>query len=250
MRRSQLVGELLPADSGHELIPWEEREVMQQRNPAPVINISFPRARADEESVPGSMTWEKRSLQREPSVESDFILPFLQSVGMAWAALVLSGLLAWAMGWPWRVPAVTFGIVLAVGLVARLRFMDSLLWCTETLTGYDLNRDGTTGKPGTVALVNPAQARSDAAHAVASTETEAAKAELLAFLHRCYVTGTAETAHGVKAGGPDRTVYLRQRDTLLALGVAAWKNPERPKAGWKMAVSYARAQELVARHVL
>lgn len=246
--RWDLTGEVLPAQSGRELVPWEEREVMAQRNPPPLLSITLPRLR-DEPDAP-SMTWERRSLQREPSVEADFILPFLQSIGMAWAALVLSGLLAWAMGWPWKVPAVTFGAVLACALVARLRFMDGLLWSVETLTGTDINHDGHTGQPGTVALVNPAMARSEAARDVDATEQAAARAELVAFLHRCYVTGTAETAHGVRAGGPDRDAYLRQRDALMALGVAAWKNPTRPKAGWKMAVSYQKAQELIARHVL
>lgn len=253
MRRADLEGEILPADPGRELIPWEEREVMAQRNPerfTPIINVSFPRIRADEESLPGSMTWEKRTLQREPTVESDFLLPVLQAFGMAWAALVLSGLLAWAMSWPWKFPAITFGVVLAVTLLARIRLMDSLLWATETLTGHDLNSDGKVGNPQTVTLANPAMARQAAAHDVATVESEAAKAELLAFLHRCYVTGTAEAAHGVKAGGPDRTQYLKQRDALMALGIATWKNPARPKAGWKLAVSYQRAIELVGKHVL
>lgn len=250
MRQADLVGELLPAP-GHDLVPWEEAEVLAQRNPerlAPIINVSFPRAQNGD--APGVMTWERRSLQREPSVESDFILPFLQSVGMAWAALVLSGLLAWAMGWPWKVPAVTFGLVLALALVARLRFMDSLLWSVETLTGHDMNGDGKVGQPAAFTLANPAQARRTAAQDVDATAQAAQRAELLAFLHRCYQMGTGERSHGVRASGSDREAYVRQRDVLLNLGIARWKRDGRPRAGWVMAVSHQRALDIIGRHVL
>lgn len=246
--RWDLTGEVLPAQSGRELIPWEQQEVMAQRNPPPLLSIHLPALRGEPDAP--SMTWERRTLQREPSVESDFLLPVLQAFGVASSALILAALMAWAFGWGWRVAAITFGLALAYMLVARIRHMDSLLWSVETLTGTDINHDGHTGQPSTLTLANPARARSEAARDVDATEQAAARAELVAFLHRCYVTGTAETAHGVRAGGPDRDAYLRQRDALMALGVAAWKNPTRPKAGWKMAVSYQKAQELIARHVL
>lgn len=250
-RRVNLVGDVLPAP-GRELVPWEQAEVDAQRQPdrfAPIINISLPRAQSAEDA-PGGMTWERRTLQREPTVQSDFVLPVLQAFGVAASALILTALMAWAFGWGWRVVAVTFGLALAYMLIARIRHMDSLLWSVETLTGTDINRDGHTGQPATLTLANPAMARSEAARDVDATEQAAARAELVAFLHRCYTVGTAETAHGVKAGGPDRDAYLRQRDALMQLGIATWKNPGRPKAGWKMAVSYAKAQEIIGRHVL
>lgn len=249
LRRTQLVGDILPAEDARSIVPWEQAEVMSQRQP-PVINISFPRAQSAEDAPGGSMVWERRTLQREPTVESDFTLPLLQAFGMAWAALVLAGLLAWAMGWPARVPAITFGVVLAVALVARFRFFDSLLWATETLTGYDMNGDGHTGQPAAFTLANPAQARNEARRNVDATEQAAQHAELLAFVHRCYAFGTSESSHGVKASGPDRQTYVRQRDVLLSLGIAAWKNPQRPKAGWRMAVSHPRALEIIGKHVL
>jgi len=222
--------------------------VIAARNPPPLLSIHLPALR-DEPDAP-SMTWERRTLQREPSVESDFLLPVLQAFGVAASAMIVTAVLAWYFSWHWRVVLLVFGLALAYMLVARLRHMDSLLWATETLTGTDINGDGHTGQPGHVALVNPALARAAAAHDVDATEQAAQRAELLAFMHRCYVTGTSEGAHGVKASGPDRQSYVRQRDVLLSLGIAQWKSEGRPKAGWKMAVSYQRAQELVAKHVL
>lgn len=245
-RRVDLVGDVL---TGRELVPWEQAEVEAQQRPAPIVNINFPRLRDDQET-PGSMVWEKRSLQREPSIEADFLLPVLQAFGIASSVLILSALAALALDWTWKVPAIGFGLALAYMLIARLRFMDSLLWSVETITGTDINHDGATGKPAAFTLANPAQARYEAHKDVDATAQAAARAELLAFVHRCYTVGCSEGSHGVKASGPDRQSYVRQRDVLLSLGIAAWKNPTRPKAGWKMAVSYARAQELIARHVL
>jgi hypothetical protein len=74
--------------------------------------------------------------------------------------------------------------------------------------------------------------------------------ELLAFVDRCFMAGCSEAAHGITAGGPDRRAYLERRDALLALGVASWRNAEKPRAGWKMAVSRFKARELIARHVI
>lgn len=246
--RWDLTGEVLPAQSGRELVPWEEAEVQASRNPPPLLSIHLPALRGEPDAP--SMTYERRSLQREPSIESDFLLPVLQATAISASAMIVTAVLAWVFHWHWKYVLLAFGLALAYALLQRIRHMDSLLWSVETLTGHDVNGDGKVGQPGHVALVNPAQSRADVRKDVDATEQAAARAELVAFLHRCYVTGTAETAHGVKAGGPDRDAYLRQRDALMALGVAAWKNPTRPKAGWKMAVSYQKAQELIARHVL
>lgn len=246
-RRHDLIGDVLPA-AGREIVPWEEAELQAQRQAAPIINVSFPRA--DNEREPGAMTWERRTAQREPSLESDIVVPVGQAAMTAFAVMLAAGAGCLVWGWPARVMLIAGCIAVLVAWLVRLRVIDSLLWATETLTGHDMNGDGKVGQPASFTLANPAQARQAARQDVDATEQAAQRAELLAFVHRCYVTGTAETAHGVKAGGPDRDVYLRQRDVLMALGIASWKNPARPKGGWKMTVSYARATEIIGRHVL
>ena len=244
-RRNDLIGDVLPAQPGSQLVPWEEREAFPQR---PVININL--TRQDAEDAPGSMVWEKRTLQREPSVEADFVLPALQAFGVASSLLILSALAALAFDWTWHVPAVAFGLALAFMLIARLRHMDSLLWATETITGFDVNGDGKVGKPTAFTLANPAQARQAAARDVDETEQAAARAELIAFVARCYQMGTGERSHGVRASGSDRESYCRMRDTLLQLGVARWKHDGRPRAGWVMQVSHAKAMQIIGKHVL
>lgn len=241
--RLDVTGDVLPADPGRELVPYDPG-----RRAWPVIRLELPTA---EDDPAPAMTWEKRTLQRQPGLESDVRVPLAQAVLTALAAGILAACAAWAFGWPARTVALVFGVSLAAAWLWRLRLADSLLWATETITGRDVNRDGAIGRPAqSFTLANPAQARQDAAQHVATAEDAAARAELLAFVHRCYTVGTSEGAHGVKASGPDRAAYVRQRDALLALGIAAWRNPERPRAGWKMAVSYQRATELIAKHVL
>lgn len=244
LARLDLSGEVLPADPGRELVPYSE----PARRSWPVIRIDLPMA---EDDPAPAMTWEKRTLQRQPGMEADVRVPLAQAAMTAAAAGILAACAAWAFGWPVRAVALVFGVVLACSWLWRLRLADSLLWATESITGRDVNRDGAVGRPAqSFTLANPAQARQQAAQTVKTAESEAARAELVAFVHRCYTVGTSEGAHGVKASGPDRAAYVRQRDVLLALGIAAWKNAERPRAGWKMAVSYARATEIIARHVL
>lgn len=244
LARLDVSGELLPAEPepGRELVPYTE--------PArrwPVIRVELPQA--DDNPEP-AMTWEKRTMQRQPGMESDVRVPIAQAAMTAAAVGVLAGCAAWAFGWPVKTVALVAGVTLAVAWLWRLRLADSLLWQVETLTGHvgPQNAAPRTGRAFT--LANPAEARTEAQRDTRTAEHEAARAELLAFVHRCYTVGTSEGAHGVKASGPDRQAYVRQRDVLFSLGIATWKNPERPKAGWKMAVSYARTVELIGKHVL
>lgn len=229
-----MYGDLMPAEK-HELVPYEP----------PVVRIELPPM----EEAP-SLMWQKRTMQRTPALESDVFVPFWQAFVTTVAIGVTAGLVALVMNWSWRVPAIVLGLAALIAWLWRLRLADSLLWATETLTGYDVNQDGSIGKPAKFTLVNPAAARAETDSLTRTGESEAAKAELLAFVHRSYTVGTSESAHGVKASGPDRAQYVRQRDVLLSLGIATWKNPARPKAGWKMAVSYKRALELIGKHVL
>ncbi len=242
--RLDLSGELLPPepDPGHELVPYTEAPRRW-----PVIRLDLPQA--EEDSTP-AMTWEKRTAQRTPTTDADVAVPVLQAIFTALAAGVMAGCCALVFGWPARTVGLVFGVTLALSWLWRLRLADSLLWATETLTGH-VGPQNTAPRTGhAFTLANAAQARTEAQRDTRTAEHEASKAELLAFVHRCYTVGTSEGAHGIRATGPDRAAYVRQRDVLMALGIAAWKNAERPRAGWKMAVSYARAQELIARHVL
>ncbi len=247
VRLNDQAGELLgPADDG-ELSPWAARNGGSLWV-GPVIHVDRPAA--DDDDRP-ALELTRRRLQRQPSVEVDFGLPALQAFGTALA--VTLGVAVCALAWDWsgRVVAAVFALSLAAGWFWRLRWVDGLLWSVETLAGRDVNHDGVVGRPARdFALVNPAAARAEADQAVTATEREAERAELLAFVHRCYTVGCSEASHGVKATGPDRAEYVRRRDALLALGIARWRSPGRPRAGWVMAVSYKKALELVGRHVL
>lgn len=228
------------------IVPWEGgAELLPANSDAPIIRIGAPKAE------PVEVTRETREPRREPKMESDVLVPLAQAAITAGAVGVMVALLAWAAGWNWRVPIIAFALTLAGGWQWRLRLVDSLLWNVETWTGTDLNGDGVKGKPVTsYCVTNPALARGEVAKENRQAAASAERDALLRFVDRCFMQGTAEAAHGVKAGGPDRDEYVKKRDVLLALGVARWRNPERPKAGWVMAVSPARARQIVAKHVL
>lgn len=240
--RLDVTGELLPAEDDAALVPYEPA-----RRQWPVIRVNLPTV--DDDAAP-AMTWEKRTAQRTPSTDTDVTVPVLQAFFTALAAGIMAGCCALVFGWPGRTVALVAGVTLAVSWLWRLRLADSLLWATETLTGHVGPQAAAPRTGRAFTLANPAEARTQAQKDTHTADDAAARAELLAFVHRCYTVGTSEGAHGVKASGPDRAAYVRQRDVLMALGIAAWKNAERPRAGWKMATSYARAQELIAKHVL
>lgn len=194
---------------------------------------------------------ETRTPNRTPNREADLIVPAGQAAMLALAVLIGGGAVAIALGLSGRLVLASFGIALIAGWFWRQRVSDGLLWAVETATGLDLDHNGTVGNPSRAyAVMQPAAARETVARETRQAAQSAERAALLAFVDKCYIRGTSENAHGVKATGPDRAEYVAKRDVLLSLGVAAWRNPDKPRAGWQMAVSRQRARQLVEKHVL
>jgi len=215
-------------------------------DPAPVIRVNLPQAAPEP-------TWsaERRTLNRTPAVATDFGIPALQASFTALCCTTMAGLLSWALDWSWRVPVAVLALSLGGAWLWRLRFADNLLWTIETLTRHDLTGDDQVGAPQPApayTLANPCAARSEVAAETRQAAKDSERADLLVFLDTCFLKGTSESAQGIAAG--DRADYLKRRDALLALGIAAWKNPTRPKAGWRIAVSRERARQIITKHVL
>ncbi len=244
-RRQDITGEVLPRES-RALVPVPQPT-------RPVISITLPEAgwaAADDTDLPVS-EYERRRPRRNTTWESDVSVPFWQAFFTAVAFSVMAGLLAWAFAWSWRVPVVVLALTLAVSWLWRLRLADALLWEVEAITQRDLDHDGRIGKPAQgYTVANPHEARQQAQRSQRASKAEQDRAALVQFIHRCYTAGCSEAAHGVKATGPDREAYVKARDVLLSLGVAAWRNPDRPRGGWRMTVSEAEALALVSEHVL
>jgi len=77
-----------------------------------------------EPAAASSETW---TPQRTPALESDFLVPGAQAIATAGAAAICAGLLAWALGWSWRVPVVVGALTLAGSWLWRLGVVDRLL---------------------------------------------------------------------------------------------------------------------------
>jgi hypothetical protein len=185
-----------------------------------------------------------------PTIERSFIVPALTALGTALVLTLACAVVAWAFGWSGKVVAVTFALSLACGWFWRLGFADKVLWQVESWTGKDLDHNH-IGRPALgFAVVNPAAARATVAQQSAQNDTEARQAALLAFCDRCFLSGTSEAAHGIQASGPDRDNYVRFRDVLLSLGLAEWKNPDRPKGGWRMRTDQATTKAILLTHAV
>lgn len=225
---------IVPLREGAELLPAEPDVIRIGARPGPL-----------------PVEHETRQAGRGATMEGDVLVPLAQAGITALAIGLMAGLLALALRWRWQVPVVAFALSLAGGWFWRLRFVDKLLWAIETWTETDLTGDGQVGRPVvSYTVANPAVARAEVAREGQRSEQDAQRAELVAFTDRCFRLGTSESAHGIRAGGPDRDEYLKRRDVLLSLGIGRWRNPDRPRAGWTLAVSHERARQLIARHVL
>lgn len=247
LRRLPVEGQLLPAvqDDG-ALVPYSGGGQLAPYAPNPPV-IRLPSA----DTGPG---WEltRSTPNRQPTVASDFTVPALQAAMTAVAFGIMAGLLAWALAWSWRVPVAVCGLAFGVGWLWRLRIVDGLLWRIEAITRHDLDGDGVAGQPQPqrgYTLLNPSDARTEAAKAQREDEGTARRAELLAFLHRCYTVGTASRKHGVTAGsGEAYTQYNEHRAALFTLGLAKWKG-DSPNAGWVLTLDEAQAVAVITKHV-
>jgi hypothetical protein len=188
--------------------------------------------------------------QHAPTLQASFAVPALTATFTAIALTLACGVLALAFGWSGRVVALTFALSLVVAWLWRLGFADKVLWSVESWSGRDLDHDHHIGNPALqFATINPARARAAVARQTAQNDTEARQTALQAFVDVCYLHGTSEGAHGITASGPDRDAYTACRDELMRLGLAQWKNPNRPRGGWRMVADPATTKALVGNHV-
>ena len=72
--------------------------------------------------------------------------------------------------------------------------------------------------------------------------------ELTEFVFSCALKGTSEEDQGIIGKGR-RDEYIMCRDTLLDLGVARWRNPEKRSTGWDLVVTPEQAAEIIRRHI-
>jgi hypothetical protein len=189
------------------------------------------------------------------SLQSDVAVPMAQAGFSGVVGAILAGgvaanlhaenVLSWALA----------GFALGLAGVWALNLWQShrLLWKVEKIVGRSLDGDPFVGEPpdsGHVLLVNPDKARAQVAQAQAETARRVKTSDLLTFWTRCHTQGTAQRAHGIDAGsGVAFDRYNEMRDTLLRLGLAEWRNPASPKAGWRVVGDMAEGGALLAKHV-
>jgi hypothetical protein len=228
-RRFDLSGDLLPREET-SLGPVDYRRLPAA--PAPTYQV------------------ENRQPRHVHNLETGFLVPLATAAGTAICVTAAAGALAWAFGWPAKSVLIVFALSLALGWFWRLGFADRVLWSVESWTGKDLDHDHQVGRPVTpYAVVNPSVARQTAARAERATAASERQAALLAFVDKCYLSGCSEGAHGITASGPERDAYTAARDTLIKLGLAEWKNPNRPRGGWRLTTDPATCKGIVAGHV-
>jgi hypothetical protein len=185
---------------------------------------------------------------RASRVESEVVVPFLQTLITASVVGICLGLLAFLAGWRWPVAAAGVALTMLSMWVWRVLRSDRLLWQIERLTHHDLDGDGMQGEPPEFGLLNPRLARRTAAqHPL--RDTGAAQRSLIAFVYLCAsVERPTEEALGIPTG--DRAGYVNYRTKLFDLGIAAWNDPDRHAAGWHLAVTTETAAALIEKHLV
>lgn len=179
-----------------------------------------------------------------PTRETQAVIPLLISAAIAGAVLLMATVAALRWSWDWIVPPIAGGVVFIVVMAARLAIADELVRVVEEISQRDVNRDGQIGapRPGTTTIYRPP------ALPPALDRSQMRQAELIAFVDRCLEVGTSERAQGVKTPA-QAAAHNSMRNDLLRIGVAEWKDLERPSLGWRIVVDSAEARQLIAAHI-
>lgn len=110
--------------------------------------------------------------ERTPNYSSAFVIavliPAIQALLLALAitGAISIGFQIWFREYMIEGSAATFFLVFAVYSFVRFNQIEKLLWQVETLTGHDINRDGSIGEPDKFTVIeNHMEGRSkDARH--------------------------------------------------------------------------------------
>lgn len=189
---------------------------------------------------------------RASRVESEVVVPFLQTGVTALAVTFGLVFVAWRAEWSWDVP-IGGGLAVFVGMwVWRILRSDALLWRLERMTGRELDGKPGIGKPHDVTLLNMGDYTPPASNLPDMT-TEGGtptKRALMSFVLSCYVMGkTSERAHGIKPW--QRKRYLNFRESLIdKLRIAQWDDVENHNLGWHMVVDQDTALRVIDEYVL
>jgi hypothetical protein len=179
----------------------------------------------------------------ESRLTTHVFVPFLQ------AAITMLLIAGCVLVFAWRPVA---GVVGGIGLLVwgwRILKADGLLTRLETITGRDINGDGSIGKPEhPFVLTNPEEARSRADGLAAQVWRESRAAELVRFAAACATEGTSERKQGITSE-TQRKKYLEKRQALFELGLAAWDNPAVPNSAWVLRLPPEETAKLIESYV-
>ena len=200
---------------------------------------------------PMAYSVENRQPRHVHNLETGFLVPLATAGGTALCATVAIGALALAYGWPARTVLIVFGVSLAAAWAWRIRVADRVVWQIETWARRDLDNDHNIGRPATsYALVDAGVARQTAGRSVQATEAATRAAELSAFYKACALKGTSEGKLGISPAPVARAEYCKLRDELIKLGIAAWRDPGRPRIGWDLRLGPEQALPIIQKHVI
>jgi len=186
-----------------------------------------------------------RAIPRSRQQNSEFVqTPLAQTIISSTVIAIAIACLCYVFAWSVNIVIVSFGLSLCLIWFYRLHLFDGLLMQLETIVQSDINQDGQIGH---LVVRNASRAKATTAKTIAERANEDKIKGLQDFVERAYTIGTSESAMGIKPNSRNR--YLENRDVLMRLGLAQWRNPQNTKAGWVMTCDKDTTYAAIATHV-
>jgi len=186
---------------------------------------------------------------RPPTVASDWAVPLLQALTLAVVPTlaVIAGYCAIRYDVPELFGVAVFFLMVAWLLHRRMDDVRETIWRTETAQNVDIDGDGVVGRPKRPMVVNGPSARD-----VDTPDVDGARLE--EFVNACYRPATrkhprANSVRALRDAGFTDAETEEFRELLIRLGIARWRTPGDPKAGWVLTASREATLAVVRQHV-
>ena len=191
----------------------------------------------------------RREPVRPPTVASDWAVPLLQAITLAVVPTlaIVAGYLAIRYRMPAFFTVAIFFVMVTWLLYARTNAAQTTIWRNETAQNVDIDGDGVVGRPKRPMVVSGPGARD-----IDTPDEDSARLE--EFVNACYRPATrkhprANSVRALRDAGFTDAETEEFRELLIRLGIARWRTPGDPKAGWVLTASREATLAVVRQHV-
>jgi hypothetical protein len=202
------------------------------------------------ETLPAGSEYERRKPERSASLESDALVPVVQSLVSALVASISAGVASALTGiWqPFPAAGVCGVGALALSWLVLLREHRGLLWDVERVISGNFGTESPTGTPQDVLRVEITEHKGHNQH-ISYLELPGTPQQLMTLANGLLGGKGTSESDWTGSGKPfSRSEFREIRTALIDRGLATWANPDHHAQGWELTAAGRAVMRRIADH--